>query len=317
MSRSFVIRGVVAASVVMLTVTGAWAGDAPRFFKWLDSNNPQDRAVQRLWEQAEAGRASTSQLIDLGTLLFDKGHYSDAIDMFERALDLDHDLAEAYFRIGLVEHRRDRLQQARRAYRKCLKLFTGHGWCNFYMGMVSEELGDVDGALFYYQRAYRFAPELADPAVNPQVLYSDLQIAVRTRSYHGRFLERNMPMELVEPEGFVSEGSKQPSEPLVPPSASPTGGLVAVPETVTPPEAVGSSDKPVADVGAPDKNAPQPKATSPASQDPSGRSQEVPTPTPEAAPRVQRAPRAVGKGLRPVPSVRPTPTPEADPPKAP
>ena len=90
--------------------------------------------------------------------------------MYRRALESDSSLYEAWFRIGLVKHRQGARRRCASAYKKCLKRLTGHGWCNFYLGLLEEQTGHPSKALDHYRRAFKFAPELADPAYNPEVL---------------------------------------------------------------------------------------------------------------------------------------------------
>ena len=95
--------------------------------------------------------------VDLGTMLFYRGYPKDAIRMYRAALDLDKNLYEAWFRIGLVQHRAMEYEDARDAYKKCLKLLKGHGWCNFYLGLLEEQTNHPSKALEYFETAFRHA----------------------------------------------------------------------------------------------------------------------------------------------------------------
>ncbi len=315
MTRFCVVVGRLVVVGLVIACIG-WAEDEPRFLRWLDPNNPTDRTIRAYWEAVEADQATVEQIVDLGTLLFDKGFFGEAIDFYELALEREEDLAEAYLRIGLVEHRQGKMNRARRAYRRCLEISSGHGWCNFYLGMASEELGKVDDALYYYERAFRFSPELADPAVNPQVLYSELQLAVRTKTYDGRFLERNMPMELLEPEPAAAAGRQQSQ-----PEGSSGAGLVPAegdekaPEAVKPKESAPPAQQPGSEGEAP--VAPH-QRTPERDEQPFGSVEEQQGSSHGGGLRGQRLPRSAGGALRRVPptspSPSPTPSPEASPP---
>jgi tetratricopeptide (TPR) repeat protein len=193
-------------------------------------------------------------------MLFYRGYPKDAVRVFKQALDLDPDLYEAWFRIGLVEHSEGDLDNARQAYKRSLKKLTGHGWCNFYLGLLEEQLGHSSDALYYYRRALKFAPELANPRVNPEVMASKLMLGVQLKDQDRRRFKDSLPMPYLEP-GKV-ERVRRRYEPGLPREPQ------AVPETEA---AEGTPQK--------EQQQPQPRPTS-----------AQPTPPPRPAPP-RRAPK--------------------------
>jgi len=173
--------------------------DEPMFVRWLVMDDPGDETIRDYWERAEREELDPPALVDLGTMLFYRGYPKDAVRIYQRALDLDPDLFEAWFRIGLVEHSEGDLDNARQAYKRCLKKLTGHGWCNFYLGLLEEQLGRSSNALYHYRRAFKFAPELADPKVNPEVMASKLALGVQLQDYDRRRFKNTLPMPYLEP----------------------------------------------------------------------------------------------------------------------
>lgn len=174
-------------------------GKDPVFVRWLVPGDPGDETIRDYWERAESGELSATGLVDLGTMLFNRGYPKDAVKMYRAALDLDKGLYEAWLRIGIVKHREHEYEDARIAYKRCLKLMSGHGWCNFYLGLLEEQTGHPSKALEHYETAYRHAPVLADPRVNPAVLQSDLEVAAAVRQRaHERFGE-SAPMSYLDP----------------------------------------------------------------------------------------------------------------------
>ena len=126
---------VVVGLVGLYSVVMAWA-DEPIFVRWLVADDPGDETIRNYWERAERDELGARALVDLGTMLFYRGYPKDAVRMYRRALDLDPELYEAWFRIGLAEHSQRELDNARQAYKRCLKQRPGHGWCNFYLGLL-------------------------------------------------------------------------------------------------------------------------------------------------------------------------------------
>jgi hypothetical protein len=225
---------ILAASVAVVILAFDVAANDPIFVKWLVVDNPGDETIRAYWQQAEAGELDANQLVDLGTMLFYRGWSNDAIDYFREALELDPDLSEAWFRIGLVKHRKGDLSGARSAYKKCLKRQSGHGWANFYLGLLEEQTGDAKAAMEHYERAFRHAPELANPQVNPEVLSSDLQLGAQVRHFEGQRFERAMPMPYLEPasvRAVMREFAPTPT-PLPTPIPEPDG-QVTKPGTAT------------------------------------------------------------------------------------
>jgi tetratricopeptide (TPR) repeat protein len=193
--------GVLGFALVVIVVSAAVVAvaDEPMFVRWLVMDDPGDETIRDYWERAEREELDPPALVDLGTMLFYRGYPKDAVRLFQRALDLDPDLYEAWFRIGLVEHSEGDLDNARQAYKRCLKKLTGHGWCNFYLGLLEEQLGHSSDALYYYRRALKFAPELANPKVNPEVMASKLILGVQLQDQERRRFKDTLPMPYLEP----------------------------------------------------------------------------------------------------------------------
>ncbi len=190
--------------VVCAVVRVGSATEEPTFPGWLVADDPADETIRYFWERADRGELDATGLVDLGTLIFDRGHPDEAIDFYRQALKVDPKMYEAWFRIGLVEHQRGDLDKAEQAYSRCLKKRPGHAWCNFYYGLLEEELGHTTKALEHYEQAFQEAPRLADPAFNPEVLESRLVLGAWLRYYdHDRF-DQNIPMRYLRP-GDVNE----------------------------------------------------------------------------------------------------------------
>jgi len=201
----------------------AWA-DEPIFVHWLVADDPGDETIRNYWERAELDELDAPGLVDLGTMLYYRGFTKDALSMFQRALDLDPDLYEAWFRIGLTEHSKGKLDNARQAYRRCLKKRPGHGWCNFYLGLLEEQLGHSTNALSYYRKSFEHAPALANPKVNPEILSSKLALGAYLLVYDERRFEADLPMSYMEPGAVRKVWRQYESTPPPPPPPAPAAG---------------------------------------------------------------------------------------------
>lgn len=178
------------------------AANDPIFVKWLVIDDPGDETIRAYWQMAESEELGAKELVDLGTMLFYRGWSNDAVTYFHQALDIDPELSEAWFRIGLVKHQGGDLSGAESAYKKCLKKQSGHGWANFYLGLLEETMGKPAAAMEHYQTAFERAPELANPKVNPEILSSRLQLGALVRHFDSERFERYMPMPVLAPDSM-------------------------------------------------------------------------------------------------------------------
>jgi len=216
--------------------------DDPIWVKWMDPANPQDMTILDYWVREKRGELEPTARVDLGTMLFERGYPKDAIQMYRRALKEDSGLYEAWFRIGLVSHRQGEMDDARHAYKKCLKLLIGHGWCNFYIGLLEEQTGHPSKALEYYRRAFEVAPELADPKVNSEVLYSKLQLGSVIALEGGSRFAEAMPIGYLEPDDVA--GVRSVYEPTPTGVVSPETGIAPAKEQPTTGADPASADEP-------------------------------------------------------------------------
>ncbi len=190
---------ILATGLTVLLLVFDVAAEDPIFVTWLVMENPGDETIREYWQRADAGELNPEELVDLGTMLFYRGWPSDAVGYFKQALDLNPELSEAWFRIGLVEHHSRNLDKARSGYKKCLKLQNGHAWANFYLGLLEEQNGEAKSAMQHYEMAFKHAPELANPQINPEILSSRLQLGAQVMHFDSQRFENTMPMPFLEP----------------------------------------------------------------------------------------------------------------------
>ena len=270
---------VVVGIVGLYSAMMAWA-DEPIFVRWLVADDPGDETIRNYWERAERDELGAPALVDLGTMLFYRGYPKDAVGMYRRALDLDPDLYEAWFRVGLAEHSQGELDNARQAYKRCLKQRPGHGWCNFYLGLLEEELGHSSNALDHYRRAFKHAPELANPKVNPEILSSDLVLGAHLEAYDQQRFDADMPMRYLEPNKVNKVWRQYEPTPTAVPEAVAEGTSEGAatdahsPQDAPPPAARSQTQPPPRKI--PARRAPVASPPTPQGSDQSGGSAETP-----------------------------------------
>jgi tetratricopeptide (TPR) repeat protein len=155
-------------------------------------------------------------------MLYHRGFPSDAIRMYRSALDVDKGLVEAWLRIGLVQQSQGEFDDADQAYRRCLKKSPGHGWCNFYLGLLEEKRGHGKSAAYYLEQAFKHAPRLADPYYNPAVLDSKLALGAELINFDRRKMQAGQPMPYLQPRQvervrrqYEPEAPEKPEEPAL------------------------------------------------------------------------------------------------------
>jgi hypothetical protein len=91
------------------------------------------------------------------------------------------------------------------------------------MGLLEEQTYHPSKALQHYERAFRAAPELADPRVNPDLMYSKLQLGAAMRQQEVRRFTETVPMP------YLDESQVKATRARYLPTATPTPTPVATP----------------------------------------------------------------------------------------
>jgi len=264
------------------------------FERYLSPERPLDRAILGYLELDRSGKATSTDLANLGVLLLQKGFPVDAERYLRKALAADKHNFEAEYRLGLVLQRQGHDHEAIKFYKRTLKERPGHGYARFMLAMAEERCGERTAAIQDYAKAYRFAPDLADPRSNPLVLDSDLQTEAALKRYQQTRLSSTLKVTPVDPEAVkrMMEARPQPSEAPEAPGQPVTGAPPAPVQTAPTPTAPPTPP--------PIKPAPP---TPPVSAPAAG-----PTATPRPGPGLGVVPGGPRFGPR-QPIVPPTPTP--------
>jgi tetratricopeptide (TPR) repeat protein len=104
----------------------------------------------------------------------DSAKWAVAIEAYEKAIELEHDYADAYCNLGAVRYNQGQRAAARRAFEACLEREADHVEANFNLANVLEEEGDDGGALAHYRRALASDPVYPDLHINLALLYEKI-----------------------------------------------------------------------------------------------------------------------------------------------
>jgi tetratricopeptide (TPR) repeat protein len=208
----------------VLVLMWAATSSGTQFQRFLSPDRPDDRAIMNYMALEQAGKATSMDLTNMAVLILDKGFPTDAEKVLKAALKLDKHNYEASYRLGLVLQRMGRDGEAVRAYKRCLRQRPGYAQARFMLALAEERCGKRDAAIRDYTRAFRHAPELANPAKNPLVYDSDLQLAATMRYYEEQVNSMTLRVTVPDP-GAVHRMSEvplpTPTAPPIPPAKKP------------------------------------------------------------------------------------------------
>lgn len=100
--------------------------------------------------------------------------WAEAVEAYEKALEIEPDYADAYCNLGAVRYNQGKRAEARRAFEACLARAADHVEANFNLANVLEEEGEDRAALSHYRRALAADPLYPDLHINLALLYEKL-----------------------------------------------------------------------------------------------------------------------------------------------
>lgn len=124
--------------------------------------------------------------------------WAEAIEAYERALEIEPDYADAYCNLGAVRYNQGQRAEARRAFEACLEREADHVEANFNLANVLEEQGEDDAALAHYRRALAADPLYPDLHINLALLYEKLRREKPACDHWRRYLQ-------LDPQGSWAE----------------------------------------------------------------------------------------------------------------
>lgn len=149
----------------------ACAGSTPLPSKALELNQAGARALAsgdleladaRLSVALEYSPQFVEALVNLGLVELERGNFSRARQLFQRAQRLNPDVAEPAHGLGLLAERERRPDRAAEHYREALRVDPGFVAARANLGRLLFEAGELEAARIQYQRLVEVGPgELA------------------------------------------------------------------------------------------------------------------------------------------------------------
>jgi len=147
------------------------------------------RAGSESLREAQARRAAEDWFEQGCRLDSDRATFAEAIEAYERALEVDPEFADAYCNLGTVLYNQDRKAKARACFERALEIEPDHLEANLNLAALLEEAGRNESALRHYKRALETEPLCADTHVSLALLYEKLSLSRTAQQHWRRYLQ--------------------------------------------------------------------------------------------------------------------------------
>jgi cytochrome c-type biogenesis protein CcmH/NrfG len=122
------------------------------------SRQDKNEAIRFLQETAARYPRSVQVWLGLGGLWLQLGNKAQAEQAFRRAVEVDPNAAEGWFRLGCIQAL-DRPEEAAESFRQAIKLKPDHALAHFNLGHRLKQLGDLKGAAEEFHETLRCRPD--------------------------------------------------------------------------------------------------------------------------------------------------------------
>jgi tetratricopeptide (TPR) repeat protein len=137
------------------------------------SSSPKRNAIERMKEQQID--AAIAELFSHGIALEeDPARQAEAIQAYERVLDLEPDHAPAHINLGTLFYNRQEYAESEFHYRRAVEIDPRYALAYFDLGNVLDETGRVLQAIEAYRNALHLAPTYADANYNLALAYEKI-----------------------------------------------------------------------------------------------------------------------------------------------
>jgi serine/threonine protein kinase len=124
----------------------------------------------------------SAELLKAGTVEFRKGNYAKAVDHFQAALELDPQLVDAYFYLGVCYRVMERPEAARDNLTMVLQMDSRYTMAYLHLGLLLAEAGQ-------YSAASQYLRKVAELGGAPEFTVSRLQLVLEELDIRQRFAE--------------------------------------------------------------------------------------------------------------------------------
>jgi len=186
-----------AALLAPLFVSGVLAKEKkpqqPFYRKYLVPGDPLDERILELERSVAANPDSAALRNDFGNVLAARKFPEQALEQYEKGLELDREHFLAAYNMGLVFETQGEISRAIGAYRKSIARKPGFPHSRFRLGRLYEKRGWERLAVAEYARALRLDPAMRDPRRNPLVVDTRLLDRASLANYSRDLATASLP----------------------------------------------------------------------------------------------------------------------------
>ena len=140
--------------------------------------------------QAGGGEQSAADWFEVGCRLdSERETYAEAIQAYQRALEVDPEHADSHCNLGSIFYNQGRRGPARASFERALEIEPQHVEANLNLATMLEEDEHNEAALQHYKRALASDPFYADAHVSLALLYEKLGLRKTARDHWRRYLQ--------------------------------------------------------------------------------------------------------------------------------
>jgi Flp pilus assembly protein TadD len=125
------------------------------------------RNSESLWTHTLACTSDNSiGHYNLGNALFQKGNVDEAIEHFQRALQINPDYMEAHYNLGCALIQKGNVDEAITHFQKALQIKPNGAEVHINLGCALLQKGNMDEAITHFQKALQIEPDSAEAHIN-------------------------------------------------------------------------------------------------------------------------------------------------------
>src|SRR5262245_36448450 len=154
-------------------------------------DNLRDDIVRVLRHEPNGTRARSAYDLYMRTSALDEdpSTFEEAESLYQKATELDPQLAIAYTNLGNIRFRRGDEAGAEQLYRKALAIDERQPEAHYNLGYVMLERGYASRAVVYFEAAIKADPRFSDAHFNLAMAYEALTDKARARAHWKKYLE--------------------------------------------------------------------------------------------------------------------------------
>ncbi len=132
---------------------------------------------------------NATELCDLGFELGKEGKFQEAIEYFEKAIELDPNYDKAYYYMGAAYEKLENYEKAINCYEKAVNINPKSAEALSRIGLCYESLDEIQKAIEAYERVIKVDPKLNDAWYNIGINYKKLNKSDKAMEYFEKAVE--------------------------------------------------------------------------------------------------------------------------------